>query len=51
VSIDALLHRERASQRTARRGEGDHETVAEVFDLISSRRDNRLAKNREVGLP
>ena len=51
MPLDALLHRDGAGQRTARRGEGDHEPVAEVLDLSPCGRDDRLTQNREVHLP
>lgn len=51
MPLDALLHRDGAGQRAARRREGDHETVAEVLDLSSSGCDDCLPKDREVGLP
>jgi hypothetical protein len=42
MSLDALLYRNCAGQRTARRGKRDHESVAEIFHLGARSRDNRI---------
>ena len=48
VAFDALLHPNRARQRRRRRGEHDHEPVAQVLHLGAARLRDRLAQDREM---
>jgi hypothetical protein len=48
ATLERLLHRHRALDRLRRRGEGDHQAVARVLDLLAARRGQRVAQQGEV---
>ena len=48
VLLDALLHRHRTRQRCRRSTKHDHQPVAQILHLDSTRLRSRLTQNREV---
>jgi hypothetical protein len=48
VTLDALLHRDRAGHCGRRGGEHDHEPVTQVLDFRAARLGDRAAQDREM---